>query len=160
MARDVPAKSSTARLVAPGTRARITSPAGVSCGPSMANGSGCRAARMAAMSASEVRHSVMRVPSLCSADRFAGGGTWCSRWPQSRSQARPNLVALVSASNVGVGRLLEMGPDDGTASGGRGSRVPEAVGQKCGAVDALAALARNPLPRFSSLPQRAPPARP
>jgi hypothetical protein len=51
---------------------------------------------------------------------------WCSRWPQSRSQARPNFVAVVSASNVGVGRLLEiMGP--GTASGGRGSGEARAV---------------------------------
>ena len=29
-----------------------------------------------------------------------------------------------------------------------GSRIPKAVGHKCGAVDALAALARNPLPRL------------
>jgi hypothetical protein len=32
--------------------------------------------------------------------------------------------------------------------------IPKEVGHKCGAVDALAALARNPLPRLSSLPQR------
>ena len=35
-----------------------------------------------------------------------------------------------------------------------GSPIPKAVGHKCGAVDALAALARNTLPRLPSLPQR------